>query len=131
VSDTRPQIGDTLPDNVHLEGAQVIEDTRDPRDVRIKELEAELAAVQPPAQLREFAERIQQRNAKLGPLAAENAALKRTLGLVRAGVDPESALGQTIATAAEAENVSDPEHVAALALTLRAEMNGGPSRRKE
>jgi hypothetical protein len=96
VSDTasRPQIGDTMPASVHMEGPQVIEDTRDPRDVRIEELEAELAAVQPPAQLREFAERMQQRNAKLEPLQAENAALRVQLGLAHAGVDPQR-LGRT------------------------------------
>jgi hypothetical protein len=57
--------------------------------------------------------------------------LRRVLGLVQAGVDPESLLGQTVVTAAAADGVSDPAQVAALARTLRAELNGGPSRKEE
>jgi hypothetical protein len=130
VSDTRPQIGDTLPANPYAEGPQVVEDTRDPRDIEIERLQAELEKAQPPAQLREYAERVQQRNAKLEPLEAENASLRRQLGLAWAQVDPDSLLGQTVVTAAAADGVSDPTQVAALARTLRAELNGG-SRRKE
>ena len=102
----------------------------DERDLRIAELEEQLERATPP-RLREFAERVQARNTELEPLAVENGALKRTLGLVMAGVDPESTLGQTIATAAAADGVSDPEQVAALARVLRAETNGGARRHEE
>jgi hypothetical protein len=103
----------------------------DERDLRIADLEAQLAKATPPAKLREFAERQQARNAQLEPLEAENAALRRTLGLVQAGVDPASTLGQTIATAAAADGVSDPAQVAALARVLRAETNGGAGRQED
>jgi hypothetical protein len=116
--------------DIYATEPQVIEQDR--RDVRIAELEAELEKATPPAKLREFAERVQARNAKLEPLAEENAALKRQLGLAHAGVDPESMLGHVVVTAAAADGVSDPKQVAALARTLRAEMtNGGASRPKE
>ncbi len=82
-------------------------------------------------QLREAYERVQARNAKLEPLQAENAALKRQLGLAHANVDPDSTLGQVVVTAAAADGVSDPAAVAALARTLRAELNGGAGRPKE
>jgi hypothetical protein len=82
-------------------------------------------------QLREAYERVQARNAKLEPLQAENDALKRQLGLVSAGVDPDSMLWQTVSTAAAADGVSDPEQVAALARTLRDEMNGGAGRQED
>jgi hypothetical protein len=112
--------------DIYATEPQVIEQDR--RDVRIAELEK----ATPPAKLREFAERVQARNAKLEPLAEENAALKRQLGLAHAGVDPESMLGHVVVTAAAADGVSDPKQVAALARTLRAEMtNGGASRPKE
>jgi hypothetical protein len=108
VSDVEaPKIGDTRP-------APELGDLEpDPRDVRIAELEEQLAKATPPPQLREFAERVQKRNVELEPLAEEVAALKRTLGLVTAGVDPTSMLGQTVSTAAAADGVSDPEQVAA------------------
>jgi hypothetical protein len=129
VSDVEaPKIGDTRP---APELGDPLDDLEpDPRDLRIAELEDELARATPPPQLREFAERMQARNATLEPLAEEVAALKRTLGLVTAGVDPTSMLGQTVSTAAAADGVSDPEQVAALARTLRAEMNGGAGRQE-
>jgi hypothetical protein len=129
VSDVEaPMIGDTrsapeLGDPLDLEP--------DPRDVRIAELEDELARATPPSQLREFAERVQARNATLEPLAEEVAALMRTLGLVSAGVDPDSMLWQTVSTVAAADGVTDPEQVAARARTLRAEMNGGAGRQED
>jgi hypothetical protein len=58
VSDVEaPKIGDTRP----APELGVLEP--DPRDVRIAELEDELARATPPPQLREFAERVQARNA--------------------------------------------------------------------
>jgi hypothetical protein len=67
----------------------------------------------------------------LEPLAEEVAALMRTLGLVSAGVDPDSMLWQTVSTVAAADGVTDPEQVAARARTLRAEMNGGAGRQED
>ena len=126
MSDT-PQIGDTRP--AVDDEPQALE--QDPRDERIAELEDELARVTPLPQVRAWAERVQRRNAELESLAVENAALRRQIGLTQAGVDPESLFGQTVLTAAEHDGVTDPAQVAGLARTLRAEMNGGPSRREE
>jgi hypothetical protein len=121
MSDTAvPQIGDTRPAPEDIDPEPYTE--QDP------DAEQDRPALR---QLREAYERVQARNAKLEPLAEENAALKRQLGLVSAGVDPDSMLWQTVATAAAADGVSDPEQVAALARTLRAEMNGGAGRPKE
>jgi hypothetical protein len=131
MSDTTPHIGDTRPApdlNVHRQDPQPLEPDR--RDARIAELEAELASRRPVRDLRQYAERVEARNAELEHLAVENAELRRVLGLVQAGVDPESLLGQTVVTAAAADGVSDPAQVAALALTLRAELNGGASRKE-
>jgi hypothetical protein len=116
VSEAQPQIGDTRP-APEAEGA-----AEDP------EPEERVDRFRP---LREAYERSQVRAASLEHLAVENAALKRTIGLITAGVDPASTLGQTIATAAAAAGVSDPEQVAALARVLRAETNGGTRRRRD
>jgi hypothetical protein len=99
MSDATPKIGDSRPTldlNVHREGPQPLEP--DPRDARIAELEAELASRRPVRELRQYAERVEARNAELEHLAVENAELRRVLGLVQAGVDPESLLGQTGST---------------------------------
>jgi len=104
-----PQIGDTRP---------APEDSEPDRPDAVR-------------QLREAYERVQARNAKLEPLQAENAALKRQLGLAHAGVDPNSLFAQTIVAAAERDDVSDPQAVAALARTLRAELNGGTGRKED
>jgi hypothetical protein len=81
--------------------------------------------------LRGALERARRRNAELEPLTVENAELKRQLGLARAGVDPTSWLGQIIATAAAADGVDDPDRVVDIALSLRAELNGGRGRQEE
>ena len=82
-------------------------------------------------QIREAYERVQARNAKLEPLAEENAALRRQLGLAHAGVDPTSLFGQTVIAAAERDDVSDPQAVSALARTLRSELSGGRGRQED
>jgi hypothetical protein len=79
VSDTAtPQIGDTRP-----------APDSDP------ELEPEQDRPDTVRQVREWAERVQRRNAEPEPLKAENDALRRQLGLAHAGVDPTSLFGQT------------------------------------
>jgi hypothetical protein len=80
---------------------------------------------------RQYARRMRHRNAELESLAVENGELKRQLGLARAGVDPDSWLGQTIATAAAADGVDDPDRVVDLARALQAELNGGRGRQTE
>jgi hypothetical protein len=109
VTDTTPNIGDTRPA---------------PDDER--------AGVDVVKQLREAYDRSQRRNAELEHLPAENGALRRQLGLARAGVDPDSIFGQTVTAAAEASGLSDPADVADLARALRVELtNGGNGRREE
>jgi hypothetical protein len=116
VSDVEaPQIGDTRPAPEDSDAEQA-SDAERPDTVR---------------QVREWAERVQRRNAELEPLRAENDALRRQLGLAHAGVDPTSLFGQTVIAAAERDDVSDPLAVSALARTLRSELSGGRGRQED
>ncbi len=81
--------------------------------------------------LREALERSQQREAeareeaaKVTPLQAENARLRRTLGVVRAGIDPDSTFGRGVIATAEASGIADPSDVAALGRVMQAEARG-------
>jgi hypothetical protein len=98
----------------------------------------EQPAARPPAEpspgaraLREALERSQAREvearaeaAKLTPLQAENAQLRRTLGVVRAGVDPDSTFGKGVLATAAASGIDSPADVTALARVMVAEARG-------
>ncbi|MGH2392758.1 MAG: hypothetical protein ACRDGH_04555 [Candidatus Limnocylindria bacterium] len=83
------------------------------------------------AEARRFAKRVQRRNAELEHLPAEVAGLKRQLGLARAQVDPDSWLGQTVATAAAADGIDDPDQVVNLVRVISAELNRDRGRQME
>jgi hypothetical protein len=81
---------------------------------------------------RDALKRERARRRELEPLAAENAELRRQLGLARAGVDPNSVLGQVVAAAAASDGLSDPDQIQDLARALSIELrNGGRARLEE
>ena len=105
----------------------------------MSETDTEQAAEPQPAEperpgaraLREALERAQQRAAvaqeraaQVEPLEAQNLALRRLLGLSRAGIDPHGPLGVGIVATAAANGIDDPDDVAALAAVMVAEARG-------
>jgi hypothetical protein len=81
--------------------------------------------------LRQALERAHQREAEareqvaaLTPLQGENQRLRRVLGVVRAGFDPDSAFAQGVIAAAAANGIEAPEDVAALGRLMAAEARG-------
>jgi hypothetical protein len=81
--------------------------------------------------LREALERAQQRAAvaqeqaaRVSPLEAENAKLRRLLGVTQAGLDPGGAFAQGVLAAAAANGIESPDDVKNLALVMAAEARG-------
>ncbi len=66
----------------------------------------------------------QERAARIPSLEDENSRLRRLLGVVQAGVDPDSTFGKGIVATAEASGITAPDDVRRLALVMQAEARG-------